>query len=70
MAARQPAAGQQRPGRTIGGALPAIPGAVRGDVDLDAGRADVLCEKAVPDSAPIGPMAHAGHGFPAAAGGH
>jgi Cu+-exporting ATPase len=51
--------------QTITDALEATPGVVSSDVDLDAGRADVLCEKAVADSALTGAVARAGQDYSA-----
>lgn len=52
--------------QTIGDALQATKGVVSADVDLDAGRADVLCEKALPDSALVGAVARSGQDYSAA----
>lgn len=51
--------------QTIGDALEASPGVVSCDVDLDAGRADVLCEKGVADSALVGAVARSGPDYTA-----
>ncbi|MEQ1831432.1 MAG: heavy metal-associated domain-containing protein, partial [Candidatus Eisenbacteria bacterium] len=51
--------------QTIGDALQATPGVVSADVDLEAGRADVLCEKALADTALLGAVARSGTDYSA-----
>ncbi len=52
--------------QTVGDALQATKGVVSCDVDLDAGRADVLCEKGVADSALVGAVSRSGKDLSAA----
>ncbi len=51
--------------RTVGDALQATKGVVSCDVDLDAGRVDVLCDKTVADSALVGAVARSGKDYSA-----
>ena len=56
--------------QTIGDALQSTKGVVSADVDLDTGRADVLCEKAVADSALVGAVARSGKDYSATVASH